>query len=287
MTYEISVNISKAVLEPLLGAAPQLSAAEAALVQTLEGGRAALPLLPHVAVQALEVANRRGSTVREFAELIMKDPPIAARFLATANSALYSRGQTIRSVTDAVSRIGLRGSRDLVLQVVYASTVSGMKAYQTEVQESFRRSVLSGIMCRLAAPILRLDSAEAYLCGLLHDIGESRVYRILSEGKQRPDGVEAAELVRKYHPRAGAELALRWALPDDIVQVCRRHEEKGPAESEHVRLVRVADILVQHLDLDASLERPELPAEELEELAVPLDTARILLERGRALAACA
>lgn len=286
MTYEISVNISKAVLEPLLGAAVQLSAAEAALVQTLEGGRAALPLLPHVAMQALDIANRPESTVREFAELIMKDPPIAARFLATANSALYSRGQTIRSVTDAVSRIGLRGSRDLVLQVVYASTVSGMKLYQAEVQQSFRRSVLSGVMCRLAAPILRLDSAEAYLCGLLHDIGESRVYRILSEGKHLPEAAEAAELVHKYHPRAGAELAMRWALPDDIVQVCRLHEEKGPAPTEHVRLVRVADILVRHLDLDASLERPELPAQELEELAVPLETARILLERGRTLAAC-
>jgi len=72
--------------------------------------------------------------VREFGELIMKDPPIAARFLATANSALYSRGQTIRSVTDAVARIGLGGARDLVFQVVYASNVAGLKHFQDEVQ---------------------------------------------------------------------------------------------------------------------------------------------------------
>ena len=132
MTYELSVNISKSILEPV-APMPQPSAAEAALVQTLEGGRAALPLLPDVATRALELANNRDASVREFSELIMKDPPIAARFIATANSALYSRGQTIRSVGDAVARIGLGASRDLVFQVVYANTVTGLKQFQEEV----------------------------------------------------------------------------------------------------------------------------------------------------------
>jgi HD-like signal output (HDOD) protein len=280
MTYEISVSISKAVLEPLLAMA-QSSAAEAALVQTLEGGRAALPLLPHVAAKALELANRPESTAREFGDLVMTDPPIAARFLATANSALYSRGQTILSVPEAVSRIGLSGSRDLVFQVVYASTVSGMKLYQAEVQESFRKSVLAGVVCRVAAPLLKLELGEAYLCGLLHDIGESRVYRILSEGKVTPAAGEAAELVQKYHPRAGAELAMRWALPEDIVQVCRLHEEKGVPQSEHLRLVRVADLLVGHMNADASVE---LPGPALEELLVPLEVGRTILDRARGLA---
>jgi len=56
MTYELSVSISKHILDPLLQA-QGASGAEAALVATLEGGRAALPLLPHVASQALELAN--------------------------------------------------------------------------------------------------------------------------------------------------------------------------------------------------------------------------------------
>jgi HD-like signal output (HDOD) protein len=234
-----------------------------------------------VAAKALELANRPESSARDFGDLIMTDPPIAARFLATANSALYSRGQTILSVPEAVARIGLSGSRDLVFQVVYASTVTGMKLYQAEVQESFRRSVLAGIICRVASPLLQLELGEAYLCGLLHDIGESRVYRILSEGKVTPQAGEAAQLVQKYHPRAGAELAMRWALPDDIIQVCRLHEEKGPPQSEHLRIVRLADLLVTHLDAQATAE---LPSAELEELQVPLEIARTILERSRTLA---
>ena len=278
MTYEINVQISKQLVAPL-GQPSAVGLAEAALVQTLEGGRAALPLLPQVAAQALELANKKESTVREFAELIMRDPPIAARFLATANSALYSRGQTIRSVPDAVARIGLAAARDLVFQVVYASTTTGMKHFQAEVQASFHRSVLSGVLCRIAAPLLGLDVSDAYLCGLLHDIGESRVYRILDEGKQVPNAAEAAVLVRKHHPRAGAELAMRWALPDDIVQVCRRHDEVGPPATERVRLVRVADALVPRVQ-DPAASFPPLADEKLDRLGVSLDLAQILLARG-------
>jgi HD-like signal output (HDOD) protein len=277
MTYELSVNISKSILEPI-APAPQPSAAEAALVQTLEGGRAALPLLPDVATRALELANNRDASVREFSELIMKDPPIAARFIATANSALYSRGQTIRSVNDAVARIGLGASRDLVFQVVYASTVMGLKQFQAEVEASFQRSVLCGVICRVAAPLLRLNVADAYLCGLLHDIGESRIYRILSEGKVMPSPEEVASLVQKYHPRAGAELAMRWALPDEIVQVCRRHEERGAPPSDQLRLVRVADLVAAPVK-DQS-DTPELPPAALEELGVTIEQARTIIGRS-------
>jgi HD-like signal output (HDOD) protein len=277
MTYELSVNISKSILEPIVPA-PQPSAAEAALVQTLEGGRAALPLLPHVATQALELANNRDASVREFSELIMRDPPIAARFIATANSALYSRGQTIRSVNDAVARIGLGASRDLVFQVVYANTVTGLKQFQEEVEASFQRSVLCGVICRVAAPLLRLNVADAYLCGLLHDIGESRIYRILSEGKVSPSPEEAVSLVQKYHPRAGAELAMRWALPDEIVQVCRRHEERGAPPSDQLRLVRVADLVAAPVK-DQS-DKPELSLTALEELGVSVEQARTIIGRS-------
>jgi HD-like signal output (HDOD) protein len=130
----------------------------------------------------------------------------------------------------------------------------------------------------LAGPFLKLHVADAYLCGLLHDIGESRVYRILSESKVPPVAEEVAGLVRKYHPRAGAELAMRWALPDEIVQVCRRHEDKGPPSSDQLRLVRVADLIVPHV-LEQS-ENPELSGAELDELGLTVEQARAIIGRG-------
>jgi HD-like signal output (HDOD) protein len=124
-----------------------------------------------------------------------------------------------------------------------------------------------------------MDLDDAYLCGLLHDIGESRVYRILSESKLRPAADEVPVLVEKYHTRAGAELAMRWALPDELVQVCRRHEEPGPAESDRLRVVRLSDLLVERV-LDPRGLTGALPREALAELDVSEHHARAILERG-------
>jgi HD-like signal output (HDOD) protein len=90
--------------------------------------------------------------------------------------------------------------------------------------------------------------------------------------------VEALALVDKYHPRAGAELAMRWALPDEIVQVCRRHEEKGPATSDQLRLVRVSDLVAPFVEEQS--ERPELPQAELTALGISAELARTIIGRS-------
>lgn len=275
MTLKVSLPEA---LFPQTGVSPP-SAAELALVRALEGGRAALPVLPDVAARALELANDPDASVRGFAALIEKDPPIAARFVAAANSAVYSRGTAIRSVTEAVGRVGLSSARDLIFQVVYATSTSGISRYRTEVQQSFRRSVLSGLISRVAASVLGLDLEDAYLCGLLHDIGESRVYRILSQGKVRASRQELLDLVRRYHARAGAELCVRWALPDPLIAVCRRHHDEGPTPDARLRIVRLADALVAQI-LDPRGMVGSFPEELLSDLDVPASSARTILERG-------
>lgn len=247
----------------------RLGLAEQLLVQQLDGGRAALPLLPAVASRALELANDSEATVAEFAQLVETDPPLAARFLSVSNSALYSRGQQILNVTQAVGRLGLFVSRDLIFQVVYASTLQGSTRFQAEMRCSFDRSVLAGLACRAACSVLELRVREAYLCGLLHDIGESRIYRLLAESQLGPARVElheAQELVRRYHARAGAELATRWQLPMDIVLACRQHHAASRPDSEVLRVVRIGDLVVPCVELIGEGRGFEVPEEHLEVL---------------------
>lgn len=243
----INVQVPRDVGSLLNGGRAYPSELELALIERLSGGRAALPVLPSVAQMALDLVNDPEAHVGEFARLIEKDPPIAARFLSVANSALYSRGRKVTSLEEAVMRLGLYGCRDLLMQVVYASTLSGLRRYQAEVQRSFERSVTSGQICRAAAAELNIRSKEAYLCGLLHNIGESRTYRILSELSDKGDDEEVKELVHRYHERAGEELAKAWKLPEEIQDVCRDHHsepELGVELTEASRLVRISDLLI-------------------------------------------
>lgn len=286
----IEVNVPSDFRD-LLGKAPTpASPAELALLEKLNSGRAALPMLPAIAQSALQLVNNPDTNMSEFARLVEKDPPIAARFLSVANSALYSRGRKVASLDEAVMRLGLYACRDLLMQVVYASTLSGLKKYQDEVQASFQRSVHSGLTCRAVCATLDLRFREAYLCGLLHDIGESRVYRILSEVSEAAPKDVAVELVHRYHQRAGFELAELWKLPAEIQEVCQSHHVRGEAHSEAVRIVRIADLLIGMVQRAAAEDAPKLDdrefeGEAFEELHLTRVDAKQIVSSAAALAA--
>lgn len=262
------------------------SDAELALAEKLESGRAALPVLPAVAASAIELANDTNADLQAFSRLIETDPPIAARFLGVANSALYSRGRKISSVFDAVMRIGLYSARDLLFQAAYGQSLKGLRYYQNEVEESFRRSVVSAVTCRVIGGVIGSSFRESYLCGLLHDIGESRIYRILSEAERPLPRAEAADLVTRYHTRAGAELAVKWKLPQEIIDVCSHHHDPEVQGSEALDIVRIADwavpLVCSELDGDAVEVLEHLDG--LEGLQVDESQARAIVQGGVAAA---
>jgi HD-like signal output (HDOD) protein len=230
-----------------------LEALEARLLRELDGGRASLPILPHAATAALRFANDPNSDLRKLATLVEGDPPIAARLLAVANSVIYTRAVRVSTTRGAIIRLGLSGTRDLLFQVAYANSMIGMARYQDLVVESFKRSVLTGLAARAISDKLRLRFEYDYLCGLLHDIGEARIYRILAALPEPSEGVLGVrELVRRHHCRAGAELATAWRLPEPIIEGCRHHHD-GPAKaSPLVRMIMMADILVGLMDVGSS-----------------------------------
>jgi HD-like signal output (HDOD) protein len=223
-------------------------ALEARLVRELDGGRAALPILPHVAAQAIRFANDPSSDLRKLAELVEADPPIAARLLAVANSVIYSRTARVSTTRVAIIRLGLEGTRDLLFQVVYASSTVGLPRYQDLVARSFRRSVLCGIAARLVSDKMRYRFEYDYLCGLLHDIGEARIYRILANYKEVIDPVVLQDLIMRYHRRAGAELAIAWGLPEPIIEACAHHHDDPAKATALVKMVMIADVLVDMVE---------------------------------------
>lgn len=254
---------------------------ERKLIQQLRTGRSALPVLPRVATLALRLASDPDANVRELAELVDGDPPIAARFLSVANSAAYYRGFSATSTGAAIVRLGLANARDLLFQVVYASSTNGLKRYQRQVQESFTRSVTAGVAARLICREQDWRYEYDYLCGLLHDIGEARIYRILSEYPRPKEGLALIDrLVQKYHARAGAEVAMDWRLPSDIVDVCAAHHDAEAASTPHVRLVMTADVVVKLLAEEKATGEPP-PAAALETFGLTEGRARRVLDKTR------
>ncbi|HVY29190.1 MAG TPA: HDOD domain-containing protein [Polyangiaceae bacterium] len=260
---------------------PTLPELERELAKRLKTGRAALPVLPAVAQSAIRLANDPDARITELASLVDTDPPIAARFMSVANSVIYFRGWVTSSTQSAIVRLGLASTRDLLFQVVYASTSGGLKKYQAAVQESFRKSVIAAHAARVASRELSIGSEYDYMSGLLHDIGESRIYRILDGLKAPSTPALVAQLVRKYHESAGAEVAMAWKLPTEIVDACAAHHDPAAAATPHVRLVMIADCVVDALEAELGQEKRELDFEPFDKLLVDPRIARRLIEKTR------
>ena len=238
---QIAPVVDSMPLEPM-------SELEQELRRRLDTGRAALPVLPHVAASALKLAADQRANVEELARLVDTDPPIAARFLSVANSAIYWRGFNASTTQAAIVRLGLARTRDLLFQIVYANTTVGLKRYQAVVRDSFDRSVRCAVAARVVSSRLGLPQELDYMSGLLHDIGEARIYRIFDGLQIKPEQKkELHQLVQRYHCRAGAEVAMAWHLPPEIVDACAAHHDDSSKDSPHVRLVMLADTLVDSL----------------------------------------
>jgi len=260
---------------------PEMSETERELVKRLRTGRAALPVLPQVAEAALRLANDPDARINDLAELVDTDPPIAARFMSVANSVAYWRGLLTSSTQSAIVRLGLANTRDLLFQVVYAASSGGLKRYQVQVQKSFKRSVVAAVAARTAARELEIESEYDYMSGLLHDIGEARIYRILDGLPNKvSDPKLVNELVQRYHTAAGAEVAMAWKLPTEIVDACAAHHDEHAIAVPHVRLVMIADAVVDAL---AAGRSPDL--ERFERLLVDVSVARRIIDLTKVAAA--
>lgn len=258
------------------------SPAEEELRELLESALIGLPLLPEAASRAIELVESPNADLGHLSDLIGSDPPIAARFLSVANSALYSRGREVPSIHDALVRIGLSGSRDLLLQIVYACSSVGLTHFGPQVRRSYHRAVVCGVVARAACSELGIRYKDAYLIGLLHDLGEARVYRLLDRLAKPPSAVEAALLVDRYHTEAGEDIARAWKLPQDVVDVCGSHHRHRLDELLSVRLVQIADLLAPSVIAETEERVPDEPLElgELGLLGVSGEDAAAIIEHA-------
>ncbi|MCC6216277.1 MAG: HDOD domain-containing protein [Polyangiaceae bacterium] len=214
------------------------------LVAALAKGIGDLPMLPRAATEMMRLAQSQDVDFAEVRRVAEGHPPLAARLLATANSVLYSRGSTVGAVQAAIVRLGAQATRDILFQASYATALLDGKEARAFLEERFVHSGLAARVARMLAPRFDVSGDTAYVCGLLHDVGEARCARVAARAFKEgwDDAVLAA--IDRLHCQAGGDLAVRWRLPAEIERVARHHHDEAP-EDPLVRVVAVADRLAE------------------------------------------
>lgn len=198
---------------------------------------------------------------RELEETIKIDPGLSAKILKVANSALYARQREVKSLQMAITLLGLRTIKSLVL-LITASTMFG-RDKNTEFYELFwRHSVSNAFMASSIADRTgnKAFTDECFLSGLLHDIGQvalhnadtekyNQVYEQVKSKKRRISAVEQ-ELFGTNHKEVGAKVLREWNLPDVYVDAALEHGSAN-VTSPHKQIilaVSVADFVTANMD---------------------------------------
>lgn len=131
-----------------------------------------LPSLPTVALK-LKEAMKQDIGIGDAVEIIHIDPPIATKLIQVANSALYSLGPPIANCHDAVARIGLDATRNLVMsislkQMFRCNDPDLMQGMLSIWKNSLYVSSLSFVLAQECSSI---NPDDALLAGLIADIG--------------------------------------------------------------------------------------------------------------------
>lgn len=201
-----------------------------------------LPMLPQVYVKILQLSPDAENYFEEFGKLTKEDPAFAVRVIALANSSASAPAVPVVSIRDALTRMGVKTIRSLVaslaVQRVFLPTKPNEIAlWQHSVYTAFAAAQIAEII-----PALQVDPAEAYLIGLLHDVGRFVMFEHAAANLLKVDEfnwrtpeqlVQADVEVYKFtHSELGYRACHRWQLPNSITDAVRKHH--SPIEDEIV-----------------------------------------------------
>ena len=221
-------------------------AIRADLEAKLNAGSLDLPLLPGVAMEITSAAGKDDVDTRTIAEMLKRDAALSAHVLRIVNSPVYSPRAQIVSLQQAVARVGAVKIREIALVIACRTGVFKAKGYEKEIDDVFRHSIGTALFAQEIARHTRNNVEDAFLCGLLHDVGRpvllQALLTLLGAAKIQASREAILGLVAELHESAGSALAKAWTLPETVVMALAKHHSAKPElESVPVRIVALAD----------------------------------------------
>jgi len=194
-----------------------------------------LPTPPGAVLAFLQAAAREDASMDEMAELVRREPALAARVLTVANSAAFRARGEPRSLKQSMQVLGVHTLHSIAASIAVREAFSGLPGARADDFDGFwRHSLMVAELAQaIAVESTQADPEEAYLAGLLHDVGELLLLGGLRAGYGRllgeAGGTEEALVVLEKaalqtdHAAVGAWLVDRWRLPSFLADALLFH----------------------------------------------------------------
>ena len=218
----------------------------AELVETFNDPNYRPPPLPSVALELMSLTNRDDSTIDRIVRLLEQDEMLAGGLMRLIGSPLYAGRSPIRTLKEAVVRLGVRTVRDLVFETALSQGVFTLAEYSETIEQIRRHSTVTAYIARIVCKHAKIDEENAFLCGLLHDIGFAGLLFAVSniEAEDSPPLIQLWPDIDALHEQASRLVTQLWQLPLDMQEVVGHHHHLHTGETSRIAAaINIADQL--------------------------------------------
>jgi HD-like signal output (HDOD) protein/nitrogen-specific signal transduction histidine kinase len=195
-----------------------------------------LPSLPHILVKLMAACSDENGSLGDIADILTNDPSLCAKVLRMVNSAYYGLGNRVDAIDQAVAYLGTDAVKNIaVCSAVYQvfNSHKGDSAFNLKLfwWHSLKCALLSKI---LAGEVAYGNPEEAFVAGLLHDIGKlvlwvnfsEKYTELIKKHEDRADMLAAGEnQLGATHSQIGAWLLDRWKFQSFVADSALYHHE--------------------------------------------------------------
>ena len=210
-----------------------------------------LPVFNPVALELLQLLAEPDCDLDAVISIINKDQALAIQILKLANSSAFAGRTRMETIKDSVNRLGAQVISGLAMAASQAALhTSSIPIVNEILQNLWQHSYACALGCRsLALGIGRRDMADqAYLAGLLHDIG--KLYLLKAMERIRLNNELSFELDREtlldvfsaMHVEQGYRIMWHWNIPEVYCNVvASHHADLCPPDDALTAIVRVVN----------------------------------------------
>lgn len=210
-------------------------------------------MLPAAAQKVLRLTEDENVPPEELREVIQSDPALVARILRRLNSSYYALSHKVSDIRTAINLLGLREIRNLALTVFLSRLYESDAAYGSYRRENlWAHSVGVAVAARLVARVCgRGAGDEAYVAGLLHDLGlilidqtlRRHFHRVLDAiNPTTPTHIVETRILTFDHALLGGFVARKWNFPDPVADAITFHHQPWCYSGPHRDLVHVVAV---------------------------------------------
>ena len=208
---------------------------------------------PQFVLETLRKLNDPESSAADVAQSLSRDEGLVLRILKLANSAAYGMTRNITNISEAIALLGYKSVSNIILAAtVYSAMDKGLSGYALDRGELWRHSLMVAYTSRQLAKITgKVSTEDAYVGGLLHDIGKVILndyvrfgYGIIVkmvEEKHIPFTEAEWQVLGFDHAMIGEVLIERWEMPESYRIAVEYHHKPNELPEEKAQYQPLLD----------------------------------------------